>query len=90
VNPVGDGVGTVELVEEVDVDETELEEVEDDDEELEGDMVPADVNFSICFSIKILVGRTSRSNPSIVVVWLSNKFILSRELKEVTHIGRGS
>ena len=35
MNPVGDGVGTVELVEEVDVDETELEEVEDDDEELE-------------------------------------------------------
>jgi hypothetical protein len=55
VNPVGDGVGTVELVDEVDVDETELEEVDDDDEELE---VPADVNFSTCFSIKISIGLT--------------------------------
>jgi len=57
VNPVGDEVGTVELVEEVDVDEAELEELDDDDDELE--VVPADVNFSICFSIETLIGLTS-------------------------------
>lgn len=56
MNPVGDGVGAVELVEEVDVDETELEELEDDDDELE--VVPADANFSICFSIETLIGLT--------------------------------
>lgn len=59
MNPVGDGVGTVELVEEVDVDEAELEEDDDDDDELEGDMVPADINLSICSSIRISIGLTS-------------------------------
>jgi len=50
VNPVGVEVGAVELVEvvvvEVNVDETELDEA---DEELEGDMVPADANLSMFF-----------------------------------------
>jgi len=71
VNPVGVEVGAVELVEVevVDVDETELDEA---DEELEGDMVPADANFSICFVINILIGLTGRSNPGIIVVWFPN------------------
>jgi hypothetical protein len=45
-------------VEEVDVDETELEEVDVDDDD-DGLEVPANVNFSSCFSIKILIGLTS-------------------------------